>query len=80
MVVTRVILVWAALSLAAGAAVLYVEVGRVSQRALVLAADETERFIEYIEAIGPEHLGALDKQAKELFKGDYISLRFYGTD
>lgn len=34
MVVTRVILVWAALSLAAGAVVLYVEVGRVSRTVL----------------------------------------------
>ena len=58
MVVTRVILAWAALSLAAGAEVLYVEMGRVSQTALALAANHTECFIEHIEAIGPEHLRA----------------------
>ena len=79
-VVTRVILAWAALSLLAGAVALYVELGRANRMVLELAANETKRFTGHIEAIGPEHVGILEQQAKAFLEGDFISLRLYGTD
>ena len=60
-VVTRVILAWAALSLLAGAVALYIELGRLNRMVLGVAANETKRFTEHIEAIGPEHVGVLEK-------------------
>lgn len=80
MVVTRVILAWALLSLLAGALALYIELGRANRMVHELAANETKRFTEHIEAIGPEHAGQLEAQAKEFLKGDFISLRLYGAD
>ncbi len=80
MVVTRVIVAWAALSLLAGAVALYIELGRVDRMVHGLATSETKRFTEHIEAIGPEHLGILEQQAKEFLNGDFIALRLYGTD
>jgi len=79
-VVTRVILAWAALSLLAGAVALYAELGRANRMVLELAANETKRFTEHIEAIGPEHVGILEQQAREFLKGDFIALRLFDTD
>jgi len=79
-VVTRVVLAWAALSLLAGAVVFYVEWGRVNRMVLALATNETKRFTEHIDAIGPEHIEALEQRAKEFIQGDFISLRLYGLD
>src|SRR3972149_6222875 len=80
MVVMRVILAWVALSLLAGAGTLYFELGRVNRMVLGLAANEARGFTEHIEAIGPEHVELLEKQAREFLQGDFISLRLYGTD
>lgn len=79
-VLVRVIAAWAALSLLAGAVVLYFEVGRINRIVLGLAAGETRRFTEHIEAVGPEHAEALERQAREFLKGDFNSLRLYGVD
>lgn len=79
-VAVRVILAWAGLSILAGAATLYFELGRVNRMVLGLAANETKRFIGHIEAIGPEHVGALEMQAREFLQGNFVSLRLYGTD
>ena len=76
----RVILAWAVLSLLAGAATLYFEVGRVNRFVLTLSASESKRFIDHIQSIGPEHAAALEKQAAEFLRGNFISLRLYGTD
>ena len=76
----RVILAWAALSVLAGAATLYFELGRVNRMVLGLAANETKRFIGHIEAIGPEHVSALQTQAGEFLQGNFVSLRLYGID
>ncbi|MEK7877141.1 MAG: HD domain-containing phosphohydrolase, partial [Pseudomonadota bacterium] len=45
-----------------------------------LAASESKRFTEHIEAMGPEHVEILKKQAEEFLRGDLISLRLYGID
>ena len=79
-VVTRVIVAWAALSLLAGTVAFYVEWGRVNRMVLALATNETKLFTEHIDAVGPEHVGVLEKQAREFLKGDFISLRLYGVD
>jgi HD-GYP domain-containing protein (c-di-GMP phosphodiesterase class II) len=79
-VVTRVVLAWAVLTLLTGAVVFYVEWGRVNRMVLALATNETKRFTEHIDAIGPEHLGALEKQATEFLRDQFISLRIYGAD
>ncbi|MEK7361164.1 MAG: HD domain-containing phosphohydrolase [Pseudomonadota bacterium] len=79
-VVTRVMLAWAVLTLLAGMVVLYVELGRVNRMVLGLATNETKRFTEHIEGIGPEHVEALEQRAKEFVQGDFISLRLYGLD
>ena len=78
-VVTRVVVAWAALSLLAGAGMFYVELGRVNRSVFELTANESKRFTEHIEAIGPEHVGVLETQAKEFLQGDFISLRLYGA-
>lgn len=79
-VAARVVLAWAALSVLAGAVTLYVELGRVNRVVLELAVGETKGFTEHIEAIGPEHVAALEKQAREFLRGDFILLRLYGAD
>lgn len=79
-VVTRVIVAWAALSLLAGTMAFYVELGRVNRMVHGLAANETKRFTEHIEGIGPEHVEALEQRAKEFVQSDFISLRLYGLD
>ncbi len=79
-VVTRVIVAWAALGLLAGAVALHIELGRIDRIVHGLATSETKRFTEHIEAIGPEHVGVLEEQAREFLKGDFIALRLYGTD
>lgn len=79
-VIRRVILAWAALTLLSGVVVLYFELGRVDRMVLGLAANQTTLFTEHIEAIGPEHVGALEKQAKKFLQGDFTSLRLYGAD
>jgi HD-GYP domain-containing protein (c-di-GMP phosphodiesterase class II) len=79
-VATRVILAWAGLSVLAGAVTLYFETGRVSRMVFGLAANETKGFIGHIDEIGAEHVGALEKQAKALLQGDFVSLRLYGID
>jgi HD-GYP domain-containing protein (c-di-GMP phosphodiesterase class II) len=79
-VAARVILAWAALSVVAGAATLYFELGRVNRMVFGLATNESKRFIEHIDAVGPEHVGVLETQAKEFLQGDFISLRLYGVD
>ncbi|MFY9314557.1 MAG: HD domain-containing phosphohydrolase [Burkholderiales bacterium] len=79
-VAMRVILAWAGLSVLAGAATLYFELERVNRMVLGLAANETKRFIGHIEAIGPEHVGALEIQAGEFLQGNFVSLRLYGID
>ena len=79
-VAMRVILAWAVLSVVAGAATLYFEFGRVNRMVQALAANETKRFIAHIEAIGPEHVGALEIQAREFLKGNFVLLRLYGID
>ncbi|MBI4292383.1 MAG: HD-GYP domain-containing protein [Betaproteobacteria bacterium] len=80
MVAARVMLAWAALSLAAGAVTLYIELERVNARVLGLAASESKRFTEHIVAIGPEHREELEEQAAEFLQGDFISLRLYDLD
>ena len=79
-VVTRVVVAWAALSVLASAGMFYVELGRVNRTVFGLTTNETKRFTEHIEAIGPEHIEVLKKQAGEFLKGDFISLRLYGVD
>lgn len=79
-VLTRVILAWAALTFLSGVVVLYVELGRVNRTVFGLAANEAKLFTEHIEAIGPEHLVALEKEAREFLRGDFILLRLYGAD
>ncbi len=79
-VVVRVILAWAGLSVLAGAATLYFELGRVNRMVFGLAANETKRLSGHIAAIGPEHLGALEKVAAEFLRGDFVLLRLYGVD
>ncbi|MEK7362081.1 MAG: hypothetical protein AAB133_08395, partial [Pseudomonadota bacterium] len=79
-VVTRGALAWAVLSLLAGAAVLYLELGRVDRMVHELAATETRRFTEHIEAIGPEHVAMLEEHAREFLKGDFVSVRLYAAD
>lgn len=79
-VATRMILAWAALSLLAGAIVLHFELWRVNRTVLGLAANETKRFTEHIEGIGTEHVGALERQAREFLQGNFILLRLYGAD
>lgn len=79
-VAVRIVLACAALSLLAGAATLYFELGRVNRAVLGAAANEARRFTEHIEAIGPEHAGALEKQAREFLRGDFVLLRLYGAD
>jgi HD-GYP domain-containing protein (c-di-GMP phosphodiesterase class II) len=79
-VAVRIILACAALSLLAGAATLYFELARVNRAVLGLASNEARRFTEHIEAIGPEHAGALEKQATEFLRGDFVLLRLYGAD
>lgn len=79
-VATRVILAWAGLSVLAGTATLYFELVRVNRIVLGLAANETKRFIGHIGAIGPEHTGALEIQAREFLQGNFVSLRLYGLD
>lgn len=79
-VAVRVILAWAGLSILAGAATLYFELGRVNRMVLGLAAKETKLFIGHIEAIGPEHVAALETQAREFLQGNFVSLRLYGID
>lgn len=76
----RVILAWAGLSVVAGAATLSFELERVNRMVLGQAANETKRFIGHIGAIGPEHVGALETQAREFLQGNFISLRLYGID
>lgn len=79
-VVTRVIMAWAVLTLLAGMVVLYVEIGRVNRLVLGLTTNESKRFTEHIEAIGPQHLEFLEKQAREFLRSDFISLRLYDID
>ena len=79
-VIKRVILAWAALTLLSGIVVLYIELGRVNRTVLGLATNEAKLFTEHIEAIGPEHFGALEKEAREFLRGDFILLRLYGAD
>ena len=79
-VAMRVILAWAGLSVLAGAAMLYFELERVNRMVLGQAAYETKRFIGHIGAIGPEHVGALETQAREFLQGNFVSLRLYGID
>ena len=79
-VVTRVILAWAALSLLAGTVMFYVELERVNQSVFELTINETKRFTDHIDAVGPEHVGVLERQAKEFLQGDFISVRLYGAD
>ena len=76
-VAARLILAWAALSLLAGAAALYFEVGRVSRMVLGLARSEAERFTRHLEAIGPQHAAALQEQAAEFLTGGFVALRLY---
>jgi len=80
MVIRRVILAWAVLSLVSGAMALYVELGRVNRLVLGLATKETRSFTEHIEAIGPEHTAALETQTREFLRGDFILLRLYAAD
>ena len=80
MVVTRVIAAWAALSLLAGTVAFYVELVRVNRSVFELTVNEAKRYTEHIHAVGPEHVGVLERQAKEFLKGDFISLRLYGVD
>ena len=79
-VITRVIVAWAALSLLAGAVGFYVEFERVNRSVFKLTVNESKRYTEHIDAVGPEHVGVLEKQAREFLKGDFISLRLYGVD
>jgi HD-GYP domain-containing protein (c-di-GMP phosphodiesterase class II) len=79
-VATRVIVAWAALSLLAGTVAFYIELERVNRSVFELTANESKRFTEHIEAIGPEHVQALEQRAKEFLQGDFISLRLYGVD
>jgi HD-GYP domain-containing protein (c-di-GMP phosphodiesterase class II) len=44
-----------------------------------LTVNESKRFTEHIDAVGPEHVAVLETQAKEFLKGDFISLRLYGV-
>lgn len=76
----RVILAWAALSLLAGTVAFYVQWERVNRSVFELTVNESKRFIEHIDAVGLEHVGILETQAKEFLKGDFISLRLYGVD
>ncbi len=79
-VARRVILAWAGLSILAGGTTLYFELGRVNRMVLGLAANETKRFIGHVGAIGPEHVSALEIQAREFLQGNFVSLRLYGID
>lgn len=79
-VVTRVIVAWAVLSLLAGTVAFYVEWGRINRSVFELTVNESKRYIEHIGAVGPEHVGVLERQAREFLKGDFISLRLYGVD
>ncbi len=76
----RVILAWVGLSVVAGGTTLYFELGRVNRMVFGLAANETKRFIGHIEAIGPEHVGALEIQARAFLRKNFVSLRLYGLD
>lgn len=80
LVAVRVILAWAALSVLTGAATLYLEVGRVDRFVDALAAGESQRFIDHIQDIGPEHATALRAQAEDFLRGNFTSLRLYGLD
>lgn len=79
-VARRVLLAWAALSVLAGAATLLLEVERVNRAVLRQAADEAKRYTAHIDAVGPEHLDILQKQAGEFLQGNFVSLRLYGID
>ena len=79
-VVKRVIVAWAALSIVAGALAFYVELERINRSVFLLTFNESKRFTGHIDEVGPQHVGELEAQAKEFLKGDFISVRLYGAD
>ena len=76
-VAARLVLAWAALSVLAGAAALYFEVGRVSRTVAALARSEAEGFTRHLGAIGPQHEAALRAQATQFLEGGFVALRLY---
>lgn len=67
-VITRVIVAWAALSLLAGAVGFYVELERVNRSVFKLAINESKRYTEHIDAVGPE-MQNCDKGCVRCFPG-----------
>ena len=79
-VLKRVVAAWAVLSVVAAAAALYFELARINRTVLGQARSEAKRYTGHLEAVGPQHLEALQTRAREFLEGNFTSLRLYDAD
>lgn len=79
LILKRLALAWAVLSILIGGAVIYLEIRRVDDLAFDLALKSSASFREHVNQIGSEHVAPLENEGRELLRQGFIAVRLYNV-
>ncbi len=79
LILKRLALAWAALSILIGVSVIYLEIRRVDDLAFDLAMKSSASFREHVNQIGHEHVAPLESEGRELMRQGFIAVRLYNV-